>query len=458
MVSDTVSISLMHQSKLFNLTRWRLTGWYAGVMGVILSLCGVAFYQMMAQAHWQTLHQELESVAGTLHDGLEPVLQQPGRMEPRVEQLLPGICLKSSSCPEQTDTSDRHILGAVQQEGYYVRFLDQSGRIVATVGHQPEGLPFRGGTELWQTLQDRDGDRYHQISLLLKTQNHLPWGYMQVGRSLREFDNHFADIRFVLLLGLPMAMLLVSGASWWLAGLVMQPVYQSYRQIQQFTADAAHELRTPLAASRATVESVLEMDDLTVPEARSTLKAIERQNGRLSQLVQDLLLLSRMDLHVLTLKHQPYCLNNLICDLVDEFEALAIAANVSLKTDIRVPQPLYVLGDEEQLYRLVANLTTNAIQYTPRGGQVTVLLDRDDPYALIRVQDTGIGIATKDQLRIFDRFYRVSSDRSRQTGGAGLGLPISRAIAQAHYGSIQVQSQLGKGSTFTVQLPLHEKT
>jgi signal transduction histidine kinase len=447
----------MHQSKLFNLTRWRLTSWYAGVMGVILSLCGVAFYQMMAQAHWQTLHQELESVAGTLHDGLEPVLRQPGHMEPRVEQLLPGLCLQPANCPEQSDTSDRHILGAVQQEGYYVRFLDQSGRMVATVGHQPEGLPFRGGTELWQTLQDLDGDRYHQISLLLKTENHRPWGYMQVGRSLREFDNHLANTRFVLLLGLPMAMLLVSGASWWLAGLVMQPVYQSYQQIQQFTADAAHELRTPLAASRATVESVLEMDDLSVSEARSTLKAVERQNSRLSQLVQDLLLLSRMDLRVLTSKHQSCCLNTLIRDLVDEFEAMAISADISLKTDVRVAQPLYVLGDEEQLYRLVANLTTNAIQYTPRGGKVTVILNREDTYALIQVQDTGIGIAPEEQSRIFERFYRVSSDRSRQTGGAGLGLPIARAIAQVHHGSLQVQSQQGKGSTFTVRLPLYEK-
>lgn len=457
MVLATVSISLMHQSKLFNLTRWRLTGWYAGMMGVILSLCGVAFYQMMAQAHWQTLHRELESVAGTLHDGLEPVLQQPGRMEPGVKQLLPGLCLKPASCSEQADVSDRHILGAVQQEGYYVRFLDQSGHMVATVGHQPEGLPYRDGTELWQTLQDRDGDRYHQISLLLKTENHRPWGYMQVGQSLREFDNHLANTRFVLLLGLPMAMLLVTAASWWLAGLVMQPVYQSYQQIQQFTADAAHELRTPLAATRATVESALEVEDLPGLEARSALQTIERQTGRLSQLIQDLLLLSRMDLQVLPLKRQACCLNILISDLVDEFEALAIAADVSLKTDIRVHQPLSVLGDEEQLYHLVANLTTNAIQYTPKGGQVTVLLNRDDPYALIQVQDTGIGIAPEDQIRIFDRFYRVSSDRSRRTGGAGLGLPIARAIAQVHHGSLQVQSQPGKGSTFTVRLPLHEK-
>lgn len=450
----------MDKSKLFNLTRWRLAGWYTGVMGVILSLCGVAFYQMMAQAHWQALHQELESIAGTLHDGLEPVLQQPGRLEPRAEQLLPGLCLAGAeNCSWSSETAGRHVLGAVQQESYYVRFLDQSGRLVATVGQQPHGLPSSNGSE-WQTLQDHRGDRYHQISLLLKTANHSPWGFMQVGRSLREFDNHLANTRFMLLLGLPVTLLLVGGASWWLAGLTMRPVYQSYEQIQQFTADVAHELRTPLAAARAAVESALETD-LSRLEARSTLQAVERQNSRLSQLVQDLLLLSRMDLQGPIYKPQLCCLNVLIADLVDEFEALAIAAEVLLTADIRVPDSLSVSGDEEQLYRLLANLVTNAIQYTPKGGKVSILLDRDQSHAVIQVQDSGIGIPEEEQSRIFDRFYRVNRDRSRYTGGSGLGLAIALAIAQSHHGSIQVKSQSAPqagppGSTFTVLLPLRE--
>jgi len=451
----------MDKSKLFNLTRWRLAGWYTGVMGVILSLCGVAFYEMMAQAHWQTLHQELKSVAGTLHDGLEPVLQQPGRIEPSAKQLLPGLCLvETENCSWQSETGQRHVLGAVQQESYYARFLDYSGRVVATVGQQPDGLPFQNGSE-WQTLQDRQGDRYHQISLLLKTANYSPWGFMQVGRSLQDFDNHLANTRSVLLLGLPATLLLVGGASWWLAGLSMRPVYQSYEQIQQFTADVAHELRIPLAATRATVETALETD-LNQLEARRTLQVVERQNSRLSQLVQDLLLLSRMDLPGPVAKLQPCCLNTLIADLVDEFEALAIAAEVLLVADIRVPDSVLVIGDEEQLYRLLANLVTNAIQYTPQGGKVSILLDRDQYHAVIQVQDSGIGIPVVEQSRIFDRFYRVNSDRSRHTGGSGLGLAIAKAIAQSHHGSIQVESQPHRqtgtlGSIFTVLLPLWEK-
>jgi signal transduction histidine kinase len=113
-----------------------------------------------------------------------------------------------------------------------------------------------------------------------------------------------------------------------------------------------------------------------------------------------------------------------------------------------------VMGNEEQLYRLCANLVTNAIHYTPAGGEVTVWLKQQEAHAIVQVQDTGIGIAIADQTHIFDRFYRVTSDRSRRTGGSGLGLAIAKAIAQTHQGDIQIQSELGKGSTFTVWLPL----
>ncbi|PSO88040.1 MAG: hypothetical protein BRC48_01185 [Cyanobacteria bacterium QS_9_48_30] len=134
-----------------------------------------------------------------------------------------------------------------------------------------------------------------------------------------------------------------------------------------------------------------------------------------------------------------------------------MAAGVKLITDIRVQQSLEVMGNEQQLYRLVTNLVTNGIQYTAADGKVNLTLDRYQQEALIAIQDTGIGIAPKQQTRIFDRFYRVNSDRSRITGGFGLGLPIAAAIAQAHQGSIHLQSQPGKGTTFTIRLPLKRR-
>ncbi|MFM2315570.1 MAG: hypothetical protein RLZZ04_4848, partial [Cyanobacteriota bacterium] len=275
----------------------------------------------------------------------------------------------------------------------------------------------------------------------------------QVGRSLQDFEDYLGRVKLILLLGLPTSLILVGFASWWLAGLAMQPIYRSYQQIEQFTADAAHELRTPLAATQATIESAL-LVDLDPQETKDILTTIKRENKRLIQLVADLLLLARMDRKAIPLRRELFCLNDLVSDLVEELEPLAIANQITLTNEFRVKKPLNVSGDCDQLYRLVYNLIVNAIQHTPSDGQVTVILERDASDALIKVKDTGIGIAPEHQKHIFDRFYRVQSDRSRNTGGSGLGLAIAQSIARSHSCKLSVCSELGKGSTFIFQLPL----
>jgi signal transduction histidine kinase len=443
----------MNQNKLFNLTRIRLALWYALVMAVILSLCGFGVYKAVSHAHWVALDRELESVAGTIHDSIELKLKQPGHVEPVLQELLPNICVLGKSCIQQQSSSKKHILSAIHQRDYYVRFFDNSGRLIAIAGSHPDELSLVFNKKLWQTIKDSKGKPYHQISFGLHTQDNRDWGYIQVGRSLEDFNSYLDAVKLILVVGLPTTMVVVSVASWWLAGLAMQPIYQSYRQIQQFTADVAHELRTPLAATQATVESALLMPKLNEIEARDILQTIQRQNHRLTTLVVDLLLLTRLDRQPLPLRHELCCLNDIVSDLIEEFAAIAFSAKVTLISAIRVEQPLNIVGDSDQLYRLVSNLIINAIQYTPQSGKVTVVLDRSENYAVIQVQDTGIGIPQQELTRIFDRFYRVNSDRSRKTGGSGLGLAIAQAIIQSHQGSLNVQSQLGKGSTFTIQLP-----
>jgi signal transduction histidine kinase len=443
----------VNQNKLFNRTRSQLAISYAAVMGLILSLLGFGVYKAIAHAHWIAIDRELESVAGTLHDSLEIKLQQPGRLEPVVNELLPNLrVIGVNGLKEQL--ADRHILSAINQSYYYIRLFDYSGKLIATAGAYPETLPPKFNSQHWQTLADSKGNIYHQISVSLHTNTLEDWGYFQVGRSLQDFNSYLSTVRLILKLGLPTALILVGFSSWWLAGLAMKPIYSSYRQIQQFTADAAHELRTPLAASQATVESALLMPQLDDKEAREILQTLDRQNRRLTQLVTDLLLLARMDSQIRSDRPQLCCLNDLVGDLVEELAALAIASEVALTSEIRVQQPLNVVGDADRLYRLVTNLIVNAIQYTPAGGKVTVILDCSHIEAIIQVQDTGIGIAAADLGRIFDRFYRVNSDRSRHTGGSGLGLAIARAIARAHRGSLSARSELGSGSTFLLRLPL----
>ncbi|MEY2859488.1 MAG: hypothetical protein RLZZ74_3804, partial [Cyanobacteriota bacterium] len=242
------------------------------------------------------------------------------------------------------------------------------------------------------------------------------------------------------------------------AELAIRPIYQAYRQMQQFTADAAHELRTPLAAIQATAQSNLMLPSLSEEQAKDTLKTIVRQNKRLSYLVADLLTLCRIDGELSSskagqVKQDKISLAELMIEVEEELAALAIASKINLKSQISVSEQLKVIGDRQQLYRLIINLVTNAIQYTPAGGKVTLSLTEEHHNAIICIRDTGIGISKTEQKRIFDRFYRVDQARSRSQGGAGLGLAIAKAIAVAHRGSIEVESSLGQGSNFTVRLP-----
>ncbi|MCY7284031.1 MAG: HAMP domain-containing histidine kinase, partial [Cyanobacteria bacterium CAN_BIN43] len=238
----------------------------------------------------------------------------------------------------------------------------------------------------------------------------------------------------------------------WLSGLAMQPIYQSYQQQQQFTANAAHELRSPLASLLATVEAILRLPTDNQQDIPTMLQTVERQGRRLSHLIADLLFLTSLEQNSGVKPFQPCCLNDLVSDLTEEFLELAAASDIRLTSQISNSE-IYVFGNESQLYRLVYNLIANAIQYTTAGGNVIVSLASHDHTASMTVKDTGIGIAPSEQTRIFDRFYRVESDRSRKTGGTGLGLAIAQAIVFHHQGQLLVKSEVNVGSLFTIYLP-----
>ncbi|VEP14615.1 Integral membrane sensor signal transduction histidine kinase [Hyella patelloides LEGE 07179] len=478
----------MKQNRLFSRSRWRLASWYAGILSIILLICALGVYEAISHAHRVTINQELESVAGTLHDSLLPVLKQPGKLEPQVKELLPNTCLVETGC-YNPDRFQSYRLGVIGQDKYYLRLFNLSEDLVAVAGMQPK-LPQVSNQQQWETLTDSEGVRYRQISFLLHTQKAQNWGYLQVGRSLEDFDNYIANVMWILLLGVPLVVLLVMAASWWLAGLAIRPIYQSYLQMQQFTADAAHELRTPLAAIQATAQSNLMLPTLSEKKAKDTLKTIVRQNKRLSYLVADLLTLCRIDGELSSntssrrlsrsrlsrlvwdltglrrkttktartvgqTKREKIALPHLIIEVEEELAALAMASEIELTSQIKVSQPIEVTGDRQLLYRLITNLVTNAIQYTPAGGQVILSLIEEHHDVIICIRDTGIGISKTEQKRIFDRFYRVDKARSRGKGGSGLGLAIAKAIALAHHGNIEVESELGRGSTFTIRLSLN---
>jgi two-component system, OmpR family, phosphate regulon sensor histidine kinase PhoR len=218
---------------------------------------------------------------------------------------------------------------------------------------------------------------------------------------------------------------------------------------RDFVANASHELKTPVAAVRALAETLLTAlpDD---PEAgRGFAERIAREAERLEVLARDLLDLSRVERG--TLDMEPVDLVGLAKEVVGGYEDLATERRVRLRDDL---QPVSMRGDRAQLGLLLSNLLDNALRHTPAKGSVCVRLEAAESRAVIQVADSGEGIPAAELSRVFERFYRVDKARARRTGGTGLGLAIVRHVAEAHGGTVTVDSELGRGSTFTVTLPV----
>jgi two-component system phosphate regulon sensor histidine kinase PhoR len=218
---------------------------------------------------------------------------------------------------------------------------------------------------------------------------------------------------------------------------------------RDFVANASHELKTPVAAVRALAETLLTAlpDD---PEAgRQFAERIAREAERLDVLARDLLDLSRVERG--TLDVEPVDLVGLAKEALDGYEGLATERRVRLRSEL---QQVSMRGDRAQLGLLLSNLLDNAVRHTPAKGTVCVRLDAAESRAVLQVADTGEGIPASELPRVFERFYRVDKARARQTGGTGLGLAIVRHVAEAHGGTVRVDSELGQGSTFTVALPV----
>jgi len=445
---------------LFRRSRIRLALWYAVVMGGILGLSGFGMYRSIVQSNWVALEREIESIAGTLHDSLEPMLPASGDPAVVLQQIFPDLCLVGQSCHVRPTLIQRHTTGISDRNLYYIRLFDRHGKLLAFSPNQPSPPPQSLTSTSWQIIQDKNSIRYRQFTTILHSaKGHIPghdhgsWGYLQIGRTLASFDAENRRIKEILTLGFFIALGLVAASSWWLSALAMQPIYQSYQQQQQFTANAAHELRSPLASLLATVEAILRLGSSNQQDIPIMLQTVERQGRRLSQLIADLLLLTSLEQDMSAKPFKPCCLNDLVNDLAEEFLELATAANIQLNSQV-CAEEIYVLGNESQLYRLVSNLIANAIQYTTAEGLVMVILTLRERTAIITVKDTGIGISMEQQSHIFERFYRVDSDRSRKTGGTGLGLAIAQAIAQKHQAHLKVESELGKGSIFTLEIAI----
>jgi signal transduction histidine kinase len=231
---------------------------------------------------------------------------------------------------------------------------------------------------------------------------------------------------------------------------LLDRLQRAFTAQQQFLADAAHELKTPLSVLRAHWESELNNENLSLDIKEKLVQDIETIS-RLSHLISNLLLLSKTEAVRSAFEIKTVQLDEIIGEVLSDAQILAEMKSQHIEVvDL---QPVKILGDRIRLYQLFFNIMDNAIRYSDNSGRIWISLKTKDHWNVIEIRDNGPGIPQEDLPFIFDRFYRAQKDRARKTGGSGLGLSICQLIVHSHDGEIEVESEIGKGSIFRVKLP-----
>ena len=274
-------------------------------------------------------------------------------------------------------------------------------------------------------------------------------GAIQAARGEHEHLEELRLIRNVSLSGIGLGALLAIPAGLWMSRRAMRPIHAAFARQQAFVADASHELRTPLAIIRANTEVAQRMK-ATPPAVRAELDEVIAEVDVAARLVDDLLLLARSDSATLPLRRERLDLAELVRAAAEPMIPVASAAGLTLSVDARTVE---VEADADRVQQALRVLIDNAIAYTPAGGTIRVSAGRAKGGGRVEVRDTGVGLSAEDRERVFERFYRTERSRSRESGGAGLGLAIAQAIVGAHGGRIGVESEPGAGSTFWFTLP-----
>ncbi|GAC1373417.1 MAG: ATP-binding protein [Ktedonobacteraceae bacterium] len=384
--------------------------------------------------------------------------------------------------------------------GTLIRVLDAKGKVVRA---SPEFRAlFMPGESLTQPLHGtpwqgdvlaRDGElvRLHSVAL---TDSGVPFALVQVGESLTQLNSSLRSVLIELLVLAPFVLLLGACGSYWLATRAFVPIDRLTRTARQinagdlhqrvpippardevyrlaqtfnemierleqafirqhrFVADASHELRTPIAVIRSMTDLAL-LQDLSSQEYTTLLENINTETERLGHLISDLLALARADEGQSLFEREPVRLDLLVGAVVANAEMLALERDITIQ--VQQMGAVTIQGDEARLIQAIMNLLDNALLYTNAGGRVTLSIEKKPNMVILRIIDTGIGIAPEHTPYIFERFYRIDPARVRTEGNSsGLGLAIVKWIIQAHGGSIRVESKVGKGSTFSVTLPL----
>ncbi len=274
-------------------------------------------------------------------------------------------------------------------------------------------------------------------------------GYVRVAQPLDREDRAIEGLKTGLLTG-TLAALIVSGiGTAFLVRQSMNPILKNMQQLRQFAADASHELRNPIAAIRTNSAVALKHAEGMRSKDQEKFQLIEESSKQMQQLVEGLLLLSRTE-HSLRVPSQAN-LQQVAQQTVTSLKSLSEGKGTNIK--LNIAPDIELDCDPDDLNRLISNLVENAIRYSEANGTVRIHATHQGAAAILKVEDNGIGIAQDDQEKVYDRFWRADKARNYEDGNQGLGLAIVKALVERYKGNISVQSELGKGSVFTVSLP-----
>ncbi|HHW41345.1 MAG TPA: HAMP domain-containing histidine kinase [Syntrophomonadaceae bacterium] len=443
--------------------RWQLTVWYVVLMAFTLAVFSTFIYCNFSLS---------------LRHELDTLLFFQG------EQILSSVEAENGNLRVEPDLP---IL-----PGTYFSLFDATGKIVDT--NMPAALaadlPVKNFVVNQPETVKAQNNEWRVLLVAKRGESHAR---LEIVRSREEIERPLKRLLVLLLITLPLSLVVAAGGGIFLARRALNPIDQivakarhisatdlsqrlglphsndeigrlvttlddmldrlnrAFQRQQQFTADASHELRTPLTVIRSQAETALNKEH-TPEEYRQTLRIICKQTEWMGDLVAKLLILARGDSGREQLVLEPVNLADLVEGVTEEFQATAAAKGITLTAHVK--DAVSIWGDQTWLTQLLANLVENAIKFT-RKGRIDVGLKIKNKWALLWVSDTGVGIPPEHLNHIFERFYRVDKSRSRAEGGFGLGLSICEWVVRSHGGKIKVESQVGRGTTFKVWLPIH---
>src|SRR5215472_13816443 len=451
--------------------RVKLTAWYIAILLASLSIFGIAAFVAMRKGIEKSVDENLAGQADGVEEVMGRVLQeQPARLQDELSE--------HQESREQAD---------------FLQVCDQNGDWIyrsRLMTHYDVPVPAKANFLAYNVMSSDLPLRVLMREMSAGGQTYR----IQVAMPMDDFYDAIDRFKWLVLLLTPLVLLVATAGGYWLSRRALAPVDQitratqeinssnlakrlrvpksgdelqrlsetlngmlgrleaSFNRITQFTADASHELRTPLALMRTTTEVSLRTSQ-TVSDYREAQQEVLSELEKTSSLVEMLMLLARADAGMETLQRLPVNLAECLREASKDGRILAEAKEVRFSAELN-GEDLVVEGDSHALNRLFLILIDNAVKYTQPGGSVTLALRRRNGSAVAEFRDTGIGVSAEDLPHIFDRFYRADKARSREFGGVGLGLSIARWVAEAHGGSIEVQSTPAAGSVFCVRLPL----